>query len=250
MRPHLVLDIETVPTDAALAMPYPAADRQPPANYKSDDAIAAWRERDQADWERDRIKACSVNPRLGRIICIGYKLVSNAAPSAPDDQLTLDAAVADETQMLTAFAADNEPAILRTIWRKIAQVDGNVVTWNGGWDLRFIVTRSLIHGIPLPPDALEFMDDWHRPYITYSSIPSHIDCKLWLVGSGIVKGEGLDEWATAFGLPGKTDGLTGADVWPMYQAGRYDDIEAYCAKDVDATAAIFQRIAHCFGFME
>jgi hypothetical protein len=36
-----VLDIETVPTDAALAMPYPAADRQPPANYKSDDAIAA-----------------------------------------------------------------------------------------------------------------------------------------------------------------------------------------------------------------
>jgi hypothetical protein len=37
----LVFDIETIPTTAALARPYPEGERHPPANYKTADALAA-----------------------------------------------------------------------------------------------------------------------------------------------------------------------------------------------------------------
>ena len=73
---------------------------------------------------------------------------------------------------------------------------------------------------------------------------AHCDVKRVLVGDGIVKGEGLDEWAAAFGLPGKTDGWTGASVYPAYLAGQHDEIREYCAGDVFATRDLYLRVAH------
>ena len=49
-REAVVLDIETVPIAASLAVPYPAADRDPPASYKSDESIQRWREADAVKW--------------------------------------------------------------------------------------------------------------------------------------------------------------------------------------------------------
>jgi len=49
--------------------------------------------------------------------------------------------------------------------------------------------------------------------------------------------------AQALGLPGKTGGMTGADVWPLYREGKLVEIGEYCTQDVQATASIYQRIA-------
>ena len=61
----LIIDIETVPLASALAAPYPEAERQPPSNYKNADAIERWHEKDRAEWQASRVKACSLDPRLG-----------------------------------------------------------------------------------------------------------------------------------------------------------------------------------------
>ena len=69
----LVIDIETVPLDAAMMEPYPAADRQPPSNYKLPEAVAQWRVKDVLAWDNARAKECSLTPRLGRVLCIGIR---------------------------------------------------------------------------------------------------------------------------------------------------------------------------------
>jgi predicted PolB exonuclease-like 3'-5' exonuclease len=214
-----VIDIETVPLAASMAAPYPAAERQPPANYRNADAIDAWRERDRLAWAQERAKTCSLSPRLGRVLCVGM-------------------ATAGDEAVYYAATEDAEREVLRSFWD---EVNGyKVVTWNGSWDLRFLVVRSLLLGVTIPVDAC-IVRAWAKPYNTDFA---HCDVKRVLVGDGIVKGEGLDEWAAAFGLPGKTDGWSGASVYPAYLDGRHAEIADYCRADVAATRALYLRLAH------
>lgn len=215
-RTPLVLDIETVPIAASLAMPYPIDDRSPPAtSQKTPESITRWREKDRTKWTTERAKECSLNPRLGRIVVIGTSVETIIAP-----------------------AEEDEREALRRFWALVKAHSGYVVTWNGSWDLRFLVIRSLAYGIApsVPPSVVQ---GWFKKYTTHQ----HYDCKAVLMNWDTAKaGDGLDEWAAFFGIEGKADGWTGADVWPAYQAGRIAEIAAYCEQDVTATAAIYQRI--------
>lgn len=216
----LILDIETVPLAASLETPYPEADRTPPANYKSEDAILRWRTADRAKWEQERAKECSLNPRLGRVLCLGTS-----------EAVTIAVNEADEHRLLRDF------------WGQVLRHDGRVVTWNGSWDLRFLVIRSLYHGVE-PTVSAETVAKWFKKYTT----EMHFDCKAVLLNWDVrIAGEGLDEWATFLGVPGKLDGINGADVYPLYLAGQLEEIAQYCEADVAATQAIYERIAPVFG---
>lgn len=216
----LIVDIETVPLAAALEEPYPAEERTPPANYKSPETIQKWRESDRLRWDAERAKACSLNPRLGRVLCLGT-----------------------DEGVFTAADEAEEPVVLREFWARILRHDGQVVTWNGSWDLRFLVVRSLYHGID-PTLSGETVSKWFKKYTT----EPHFDVKAVLLNWDVrIAGEGLDEWARFLGVPGKLDGISGADVYPLYLGGQLDEIADYCAADVAATQAIYERIAPVFG---
>jgi hypothetical protein len=219
----LVIDIETVPLMSAMDLPYPEADRQPPANYKNADAIERWRTTDTARWEEERTKECSLNPRLGRVVCLGYTL---------DGQPYAD----------TAAFESSETALLDSFWRLVKTSGGNVATWNGVWDLRFLVIRSLALGVPssLPASTIR---SWFARYRTYP----HFDCRAVMTNWEPYRaGEGLAEWSSFLGVCGKTDGMSGKDVYPLYQLGHFDEIAEYCKQDVAATLAVYQRIAPMF----
>jgi hypothetical protein len=221
----LILDIETVPTERGLAAPYPSADRTPPANYKSDEAIARWREADRAKWEQERAKECSLNPRLGRVLCCGMMHEGG------------------EPFVAYAAEADEEANVLRAFWRELRAAEGHVVTWNGAWDLRFLVMRSLHHGLT-PSVPSDVVRSWFRKYST----APHCDVKALLLNWEVrVAGEGLSEWCEFLSLPGKTEGLSGADVWPLFQADHHEEIADYCLQDVAATAALYERVAPMLG---
>jgi predicted PolB exonuclease-like 3'-5' exonuclease len=216
----LVIDIETVPLADSLTASYPTADRTPPANYKSEETIAKWREQDRVKWENDRVSQCSLNARLGRVLCLGTS-----------------------EGVFTAVEEADEPVVLQEFWNRVLRHDGQVVTWNGGWDLRFLIVRSLYHDIE-PSVSGETVSRWFRKYTT----EPHFDCKAVLLNWDVrIAGEGLDQWAKFLGLPGKTEGLSGADVYPLYLAGHLDEIADYCAADVAATQAIYERIQPIFG---
>lgn len=215
----LVIDVETVPLDDAMAAPYPVADRHPPGNYKADDAIAKWRAADEVAWKAARAKECSINPRLGRVLCVG---------------MTERVAMAD--------VPSDERDVLEVFWREALRHNGRVVTWNGSWDLRFLVIRSLALGV-VPGVASETIRWWFSKY----GVSPHFDCKAVLMNwAPPTAGEGLSEWAAFFGCGGKCEGMSGADVYPMYKAGKLEEIRAYCHQDVLATLAIYNRIAPMF----
>lgn len=217
----VVVDIETVPLHSSLLATYPLDKRNPPANYKSEEAIAKWREADRKDWADGLVKESSLNPRLGRVLCIGMKSGESPAICA------------------MAETEDKERDVLVAFWEEVARTDGEVVTWNGAWDLRFILIRSLIHGI----EFTEYVSghnvrNWFRKF----SVFPHTDCKAVLTNWEPPRsGEGLDEWCRTFGIDGKSEGISGKDVFPMYTNGEFDAIIKYNLADVEATYAIYQK---------
>ena len=223
----LVIDIETVPLEAAMLEPYPAADRQPPSNYKLAEAIAQWRVKDVIAWENARAKECSLTPRLGRVLCIGIREVGGK------DALHMAVTEADERTILTAF------------WDTLLDGEHRVhdlVTWNGSWDLRFLLLRSLVRGVT-PTIGGSRIRDWFRKY---SFTHGHFDCKAALTNWEPRSTEGLGEWARALNVTTKTEGLDGSDVYPLFLAGQVDDIGAYCLQDVAATAAVYEKVSPYF----
>jgi len=222
---RLVLDIETIPLLASLNAAYPADDRQPPANYKSDEAIAKWRAIDAKKWEDERVKECSLNPRLGRVLCIGM--------AGTDTKQSFVVGADTEAQEVTA---------LRVFWDKARSYGGHVVTWNGSWDLQFILLRSIALGVE-PTLSPTIIRSWFRKY----SVEPHFDCKAVLTQWAPPKaGEGLSQWAAFLGVEGKTDGMTGADVYQMYVDQKLVEINKYCEQDVRTTMAIYDKMVGYF----
>jgi predicted PolB exonuclease-like 3'-5' exonuclease len=219
----IAIDIETVPTAAAMALPYPEEERTPPGSYKSPDAIANWRINDRAAWEQERIKKYSLSPLYGRVVAVGV------AHDPTDD---FDDAI--ETNDLIAISEDDEPELLRRFWARVVHAEP-LVTWNGfEFDIPFLMTRSAIHDIEGVPANLL------RRY----QVSAHFDVKQVVCGWS-TRGKGsLDEWAKAFGYGGKI--AHGSEVWKMYQEGRYEDIALYAADDAKKTLSLYYRTARVF----
>lgn len=219
-------DIETLPLAASLAEPYPEEDRDPPANYKSDDAIARWREKDKASWAEARVKECSLNPRLGRVCAIGHTgIIKETGEQVSWAQVA--ETEADEGDLLDNF------------WTLVG-AQGTIVGWNShGFDLPFLVTRSMLNGIQ-PPQGI-------TNYLRRYSYQPHFDVKMALLNwpSGYAKGNGLDEWAKAFGLEGKS--AHGSEVYGMAERGEWDKIGEYAADDARLTWELAKRVGPWMG---
>lgn len=217
----LCIDIETIPLAESLAVPFDRASATPPANYKTPEAISNWLDKAEAEYTTARVKACSINPRLGRIVCLSYALGN------------VDA----KPQSLYAETPEQEADLLRQFWALCLDKDvDRLVTWNGAFDLRWIVVRSLANKI-LPSVGVT---QWFKRYTTYP----HCDVKAFLLqewGSKVA-GEGLDEWSAFFGIDGKPEGVDGSKVYPMFLAGQHAEIRQYCEADVRSTLQMFRAI--------
>ncbi len=223
----LVLDLETIPLQSSLDAQYPRAEFSPPSNYKSDEAINNFHFRNEAEWHQKREKECSINPRLGRILCFGY------------------AGINGEPSTLYALSEADEAELLRNAWVIIAAHGGRVVTWNGGFDLRWLVIRSLACGVAPMVDAATIRE-WFKKYAVFS----HFDVKAvllnWSVTDMLDKKEGLDTWAKFFGLAGKPDEIDGSWVYFLFKDGQHDTIQSYCKSDVANTKAMYQKVGKFF----
>ena len=218
---YLVCDVETLPTERAMAEPYPELTRNPPANYTKAETIAGWRERDRIAWQEDRIKTYSLNLRQGRICCLGMMA---------DD---------GEPEMWLAPEERNEPGALVAFWKRV-RPDTQLVTFNGSFDLRFILVRSLI--LNVNPGNYSAFAGWFRRYST----SPHFDCRAVLTGWDDRQPGTLQDWALAFGIPIAGPLISGAQVYEAAVAGRWDDISAHCLDDVRITRELYLRLANVF----
>lgn len=235
----ITTDIETVPVQDAQAkarisarimrdLADDLARVRAPGNYKDPEKIAAYIAEARRDIERDAdgkvqkaLADTSFDGGYGQIICIGYAFDDGPTMSHYADDLTL----ASEARVISAFFA----SISRTVGN--SGLRPRLIGHNHiGFDLPFVWKRAIVHGIRPP---LWFPRD-PKPWSD-----NVVDTMLqWAGARGRIS---MDELCSILGIEGK-DGISGADVWPMAQAGRFQEIADYCEGDVARTRKIFNRM--------
>lgn len=97
-----------------------------------------------------------------------------------------------------------------------------------GFDLRFIYQRAVILGIK---------PGFHLPHNGRHGNQFFCTMTDWAGYNNYIK---LDLLAWALGIQCKT-GMTGADVWPAFKEGRFDEIASYNLEDAKVAMQIYHR---------
>jgi len=205
MLPHvLVWDIETVPDIEGFA----AANGH---DGKSDDEIRA-----------------AMGDKFPKhlyhsIICIGALIAHYE-----DDRWIVDSLGAphvgerSEKELITAFV------------NRIDELKPQFVTFNGSsFDLPILRYRAMTHSVAAPGLAA-------RPYFNRFTDDAIDLCDVLSSFSSQAKAT-LHEVCRVMGLPGKCEGITGAEVEKYFRDGHIQEIADYCKSDVINTHRVWLR---------
>ena len=136
-----------------------------------------------------------------------------------------------------------EREIVQRFFDGIERKAPDLVSWNGGgFDLPVLNYRALLHGVT----AARYWEigDNDRDYRYNNYLGRfhwrHIDLMDVLSGFQAGGRASLQHTAQLLGLPGKL-GMSGADVWDAYCAGKRTEIERYCETDALNTFLIYLR---------
>lgn len=183
------------------------------------------------DEERlEAIQRLALTPLTARIIAIG--MVN------PDSQHGKVWFIANDPDAFTSedgaieFCSASEPEMLREFWTAIKPFQ-QFITFNGrAFDCPFLMLRSALLGIRPTRNLLPYR----------YSFTEHCDLLEQLTFYGALRKFNLDFYCKSFGIKSpKGEGVTGLELQPLFEAGRFRDIALYCYGDVKATAELFFR---------
>jgi hypothetical protein len=235
----ITLDIETIPAqDQGIidAMRADVLDElsdaleqvKVPGNYKDQAKIDAYvdeaKEKLRAEFEakaaEDYLKT-SFDGGAGQVCVVGWALEDEEPQSTHVDTAGM---WRSEGEALDAFFTDLAAACRPT--NRMRFIGHNLIAF----DLRFIWQRAMVLKIKPPGCFPRDPKPWDD---------SVFDTMLqWAGARGTIS---MDRLCRTLGLPGKGD-ISGKDVWPMVQAGRIEEVAAYCRGDVQRTRAMFKRM--------
>ena len=212
----LVIDIETVP----------ALDRRdlPPtvAAALADNAVKK---------ELEPAAVMGMSPFFGKVVSLA---IGDGDAPPGDDGVTVLAVTPDGVTIDPCPAwlrPMSEHDLLRSFWALASKAE-TVVTFNGrGFDLPFLITRSLINGIPARVDLVS------QRY----TLRPHLDLFELLTQRGRGPSK-LDVVCWALGIESPKEVMDGSMVAPAYERGEIVKIAQYNAHDVRATAAIYRKV--------
>ena len=118
--------------------------------------------------------------------------------------------------------------------KRIAELAPQLVTFNGAsFDLPVLRYRAMVCGVAAPGLA-------QRPYFNRYTEDAIDLCDVLSCFSSQNK-PSLHELCRVLGLPGKPDGMDGADVERFCREGRVVEVAAYCETDVVNTYRVWLR---------
>lgn len=209
----LVFDIETVPGVEPTELP---------ASVHK--ALGRAAERN----EGDEGKTMSLSPYFGKVVSLAFCDAEDESASAT--VLVVPPPGRERDEFPSWIRPMTEPELLRSFWH-LADAAELVVSFNGrGFDVPFLVTRSLIAGIPARVDLLS------SPF----SLRPHLDIHR-LLGHGH-GAPSLDVTCWALGLQSPKGQMDGSMVAPTYARRDIEAIATYNAADVHATAAVYRHL--------
>lgn len=237
---NIYFDIETIPLqDAGLIAEFRAeheaklpellAAVKAPANYKDEAKIAEFIANERAkiaaghgsefdDWH---LKT-SFDGGLGQICCIGFAIDGGLSRAYS----VADNSPAEERHALESFFSHLTDA--HRVTDRPVFIGHN----SNGFDIPFIWKRCIVLGVKPPVWFPRDPKPWGD---------STFDTMLAWNGPSARAGGSMDRICKVLGIPGK-GGMDGSQVWPMFQAGRIDEIADYCRADVERTRAMFKRM--------
>lgn len=206
----IVLDLETLAIDDAVAYVRPAAHLKDEAKIKAS--------------IEERAAKAALHPWLCRIIALGWCEEGE-----------------DVERVEVAPTESSERIMLREFWDVVtgptfvspSSGHGHVhpiVTFNGlTFDLPVLVARSILLGVKHPTLNL---DRYRSP---------HIDLFQRLSFGDREKGLSLKLYAQRFGLD-VSDAFGGKEIAQLYEDGNWDAIKSHCASDVRLTRQLAERL--------
>lgn len=209
------LDIETIPTQSDAVMAEISASIKPPGSMKKAETIAAWEENDKPQAIADAIAKTSFDPAYGHICTIGYAIGDGTIHGKHADHV------------------DAESNILADFFAALPGQTHDAITFVGhyisGFDLRFILCRAVILGVPIPPSIPRDVKPWGKGIFDTMT--------AWAGPRDTI---GQDKLSRALGLDGK-EGFDGSMVADAWARGDHETIIQYCANDVETVRNIHRR---------
>lgn len=220
---NIYLDIETIPDQSPGARERIATKMKPPGTLKKAETIAQWERDDKPAAVEEAWLKTSFDGTYGQVISICW-----ATDHGDTSGLVVpDLSAKSEAALLEVFWSDMRKLASGTSGTKPVIVGHNHVAF----DLPFLWKRSVIRQ--------------QRPPLWWPKAPkpwSDAVFDTMTQWAGDRERISMDALCEALGIEGKGEGPTGADVWPMVQAGKLDAVAAYCRADVERTRAMHKRL--------
>lgn len=178
----------------------------------------------------------SISPLTAETVCIGM-----LNPETKKGLVYYQAPHADKKEFEEEgikFTTMSEPEMLHGFWEQVKFYD-EFITYNGrGFDVPFLMIRSAIHKIKPTKNLLS-----NRYLNSQFNGAKHYDLQDLLQFYGATwgkRGYNLHMFCQAFNIKSpKGQGVSGAHVKEMFQAGEYEKIARYNVADLFATAELF-----------
>lgn len=244
------MDLESVSQDPVTIManlpPWDIeeAKTRVPKNYKLDAAVNGWLEQDKANYGKDVLEKAALHAETAHVVVIGLlrngkveQLYTDTCP-APVPDVNVFRFPTEAELLEHAFMRLNEGSIRSVQYGGGAGVnagltaDEKVMAWNLDWDLKIMVQRAWILGVPVPNGI-------YNPMSRYS-VPDRFVCLMQKYGvDRQSKYSKLSTVAKLFGFDGKLgDGKDFGEMWKADKAAAL----AYNERDLRVTAEIAKRM--------
>ena len=217
---NLYIDIETLPTNRPEVAQMLSQDIHAPGNYKKQESIDKWMEENYEKEVEERVRKTSLSGDFGQILAIGYAMDDKDVNVLyRNEGITESDLLLDFFEHITEEIDDREH-------RNLTWIGHNI----GGFDLRYLQKRCVVHGIR------------PNPAIPYDkSLFSGAFFDTMYEWAGMRESISQDKLCMALGLPTKP-GMTGADVFDFWKSGRNEEIKAYCRHDVETVRLIHKKL--------
>lgn len=238
---NIFLDIETIPAQSPDVLAEIRAVKQaeldaaiaaikPPGQYKKQESIDQWMAEEapkieaglRAQFESDvdaEYRKTSFDGAYGQICVIGWAV--------------------DDKPAQTVFSM-HEQTVLERFQDQLGKAnpfESCVVGHNvASFDLRFLNHRHIVNGIKPHPVISRAASA--KPWESEKVFDTMVQ---WAGVGNRVK---LDKLCKALGIKSPKGDIDGSKVWDYVQAGKLDEVAAYCARDVEATREVFYRMTY------